>query len=230
MKATIDSAGLLSDGVVSTDKLANNSVDDDKVAANRAFVQEGAGVPTATARRIYNDTTNDVIWYDDGTNIRRISRQVLQDNLGSDTGVSGTAYEVVVAVEVPGLKELDILSIQNITINFQSPDEATSEAVVGEWAIGIVDASRAPGDAWIGTGTENIIADGRTITFQLDGANVVLNSDGSSGLILDVGAYRIPVAYEGTCHVCLLLKLTAATSDQILLAGTGTQMSVLISP
>ena len=229
-KSTIDSAGLLSDGVVSTDKLANNSVDDDKVAANRAFVQEGAGVPTATARRIYNDTTNDVIWYDDGTNIRRISRQVLQDNLGTDTGVSGTAYEVVVAVEVPGLKELDILSIQNITINFQSPDEATSEAVVGEWAIGIVDASRAPGDAWIGTGTENIIADGRTITFQLDGANVVLNSDGSSGLILDVGAYRIPVAYEGTCHVCLLLKLTAATTDQILLAGTGTQMSVLISP
>jgi hypothetical protein len=230
LKATIDSAGLLSDGVVSTAKLANNSVDDDKVAANRAFVQEGAGVPTATARRIYNDTTNDVIWYDDGTDIRRLSRQILQDNLGTDTGVSGSSYEVVVAVEVPGLKELDILSINNITINFQSPDEATDAAVVGEWAIGIVDASRAPGDAWIGTGDENIIADGRSITFQLDGSNVVLNSDGSSGLILDVGAYRIPTAYEGTAYVCLLLKLTAATSDQILLGGTGTQMSVLISP
>jgi hypothetical protein len=235
LKATIDSAGLLSDGVVSTAKLANNSVDDDKVAANRAFVQEGAGVPTATARRIYNDTTNDVIWYDDGTDIRRISRQVLQDNLGTDTGFSGTAYKVVVAIEVPGLKELDVMQVNNITINFQSPDEATNEAVVGEWAIGIVDASRAPGDAWIGTGTENIIQDGRTITFQLDGANVVLNADGSGGFVKQQGVsggvdYRIPAAYEGTAHVCLLLKLTAATSDQILLAGTGTQMSVLISP
>ncbi|WP_339335797.1 hypothetical protein, partial [uncultured Maricaulis sp.] len=136
LKATIDSAGLLSDGVVSTDKLANNSVDDDKVAANRAFVQEGAGVPTATARRIYNDTTNDVIWYDDGTDIRRISRQALQDNLGTDTGFSGTSYKVVVAIEVPGLKELDVMQVHNITINFHSPHEATTEAGVGDWSIG----------------------------------------------------------------------------------------------
>ena len=176
-----------------------------------------------------------MIWYDDGTNIRRISRQLLQDNLGSDTGFSGTAYKVVVAIEAPGLKELDVLQVTDITINFQSPNEATDAAVVGEWAIGIVDASRAPGDAWIGTGTENIIQDGRTITFQLDGANVVLNADGSGGFVKQQGVsggvdYRIPVAYEGTAHVCLLLKLTAATSDQILLAGTGTQMSVLISP
>jgi hypothetical protein len=235
LKATIDSAGLLSDGVVATAKLANNSVDDDKVAANRAFVQEGAGVPTATARRIYNDTTNDVIWYDDGTNIRRISRQLLQDNLGSDTGFSGTAYKVVVAIEAPGLKELDVLQVTDITINFQSPDEATDAAVVGEWAIGIVDASRSPGDAWAGTGTENIIQDGRTVTFQLDGSNVVVNGNGASGFIKQQGItggvdYRIPAAYEGTCYVCLLLKLTAFTSDQILLGGTGTQMSVLISP
>jgi len=229
-KATIDSASLLDDGVVETAKLADNSINDAKVAANRSFIQEGAGVPTATARRIYNDTTNDVIWYDDGTNIRRISREAIQDNLGSDTGFSGAAYKVVVAVELPGLKELDLLSIQTLQSSFQGPDEATAAAVVGEWAIGIVDASRSPGDAWLGTGTENIIADGRTITFQLDGSDVVVNGNGIDGLILDVGGYRVPVAYEGTAYFCLLLKLTASTSDQILLAGTGTQMRVLISP
>jgi hypothetical protein len=229
-KATIDSASLLDDGVVETAKLADNSINDAKVAANRSFIQEGAGVPTATARRIYNDTTNDVIWYDDGTNIRRISREAIQDNLGSDTGFSGAAYKVVVAVELPGLKELDLLSIQTLQSSFQGPDEATAAAVVGEWAIGIVDASRSPGDAWLGTGTENIIADGRTIAFQLDGSDVVVNGNGIDGLILDVGGYRVPVAYEGTAYFCLLLKLTASTSDQILLAGTGTQMRVLISP
>jgi hypothetical protein len=201
-----------------------------EISSGYSLIESGAGTPTATSRRIYEDTTNDVIWYDDGTDIRRISREALTDNLGSNTGFSGAAYKVVVAIEVPGLKELDLLSIQTLQSNFQGPNEATNENVVGEWAIGIVDASRAPGDAWAGTGTENIIADGRTINFQLDGSDVVVNGNGIEGLILDVGGYRIPVAYEGTCYLCLLLRLTSFTSDQILLAGTGTQMRILISP
>lgn len=209
---------------------AKSTVAQAEISSGYSLIESGAGTPSPTSRRIYEDTTNDVIWYDDGTDIRRISREALTDNLGSNTGFSGAAYKVVVAIEVPGLKELDLLSIQTLQSNFQGPNEATDENVVGEWAIGIVDASRAPGDAWAGTGTENIIADGRTINFQLDGSDVVVNGNGIEGLILDVGGYRIPVAYEGTCYLCLLLRLTSFTSDQILLAGTGTQMRILISP
>jgi hypothetical protein len=220
---------------VVVDTLDAGIITADEIATGYSLIEYGSGPPTPTERRMYEDTDADVLWYDNGTQVRRRSREVLQDNLGTDTGFSGSAYKVVVAIEVPGLKELDVLQVSDLTVNFQSPDAATDENVVGEWAIGIVDAARSPGDAWAGSGTENIIQDGRSLTFQLDGSDILVNGNGVSGFIkLHATAggvdYRIPLAYEGTCYVCLLLKLTSFTSDQVLLGGTGTQMSVLISP
>ena len=191
------------------------------VAAGFALLETGSGVPTVTRLRLYLDQSSNILWFDTGSEVRRLTSEEKTGTLASDTNFSSTSYVVVMGTTYTGTTAVNLATLISATINFQSP-AASADTATGQWAVFISDTSVATNSA-VETGNFRKIAEGASagITFATVGS-VINNGDDVDDVLGGLG--YIGTQIEGTTYVYLCIKVTSGGGESINLASSGTNM------
>lgn len=207
-------------------ELANkDDVGESEIRSGFALLQTGSGVPTATELRLYLDTSSEVLWFDDGSSVRRITTEQKTGTLASDTNFSSTSYVVVMGTNYTSAAAVNLAALIAATINYQSP-AASADTATGQWAVFISDTSVATNSA-VETGNFRKIAEGASagITFATVGS-VINNGDDVDDVLGGLGYVGSQIA--GTAYIYLCIRVTSGGGESINLASSGSSITSIL--
>lgn len=209
-----------------------NEVSDSEVASGFALIERGSGPPSASRVRLYQDTDDGSVWFDNGTAVRRLARDREDGSLGSDTSFSSTSYVVVCGPTLTGVNELDWLAVMDCSVQFQFLSEASADTCRGQWAVYLSDTSISIGSAISGASNSRLLweGDANGLTFQTASGSVTVDeNDVESSIETGTGGSGgyAGSTYDGTCYVYLCLRVTSGGGESVNLDGA-TVLSVIL--
>jgi hypothetical protein len=215
---------------VEVDTLTANIITATEIDSAFALLTRGAGPPSATSQRIYQDTGNGVAWLDNGTDVFRLSKDANSGTLGAINASAGKSYssttaQIVAKVAFSSASALDELQIIGVESDYQSPP-ANAGTTRGQWSVYLSDTSLAVGQDMGSSTTETRIwagADTGITFFQAGGDPVEIGGDDAG----DAGGFS---KYVGTIlagNVYAYLCISVSSGDTIHL-GSGTKLSVVL--
>ena len=204
-----------------------------EVKSGHGLVAVSDGAPTPSSKRMILDSTNAVIYLDDGVSLYRVSPEVLTGTAGGNLDISSTSFVVVAGVAFAYTAAAGRVSVSSAIAEYQSPNEASAATCDAQWAVYLADTLLAPGAALSGATTSVQAWAGATngLQFILDGADFVVKPGfddvGDAVMSATDGVDTFVGQFAGSLYVYLCLKVTSAGGEVVKLGG-GSTISVVL--
>lgn len=210
-------------GVLGTE----DAVTRDLVAAGFALLETGSSDPTPTRLRLYLNQNTKILWFDDGTSVRRLTVEEKTGTLGTNLNITNTNYVVVAGASYTDAAAVNVAALIDVVTAFASGGAASADTATGQWAVFLSSGSVSAGSAIVGTGNSQKIAEGASagLTFQTIGtvqvdANDVYDVVGKSAFVGE--------QLDGTVYVYLALRVTSGGGEAINIQAAGTTFTSIL--
>lgn len=197
------------------------------VAAGFALLETGSSDPTPTRLRLYLNSNTKILWFDDGTNVRRLTTEEKTGTLGSNLNVTNTDYVVIASASYDDADAVNLAALIDLSTAFASGGAASADTATGQWAVFLSSGSISAGSAIVGTGNSQKIAEGASngLTFRTIGTVQVDTNDAYD--VVGKSAF-VGAQLEGTVYVYLALRVTSGGGESINIQAAGTTFTSIL--